>query len=54
MYCGALGLGFTKLRTAVVIVIMKLCIGLKIVTSQLIRHNIEAILLKIGILKFPF
>ena len=56
MHCSALGLGFTKLRTTgngnnEVICRIQL---VKTATSQLIRHNIEAMFLEIGIPKFPF
>ena len=55
--CSALGLGFTKPRTTIVIAIMKLYIGLirlKTAILQLIRHNIEATLLEIGFSKFLY
>ena len=52
-----LSLGFTKLIMAVVIVIMKSHIGhihLKTATLQLIRYNIEATLLEIGLPNFLY
>ena len=51
------GLGFIKPKIVVVIAIIKLFIGycqLQTETYNLIKFNIEVIILEIGILKFPY